>query len=39
LSAEVIAKIFAHLEKSAPDQFQPEWPLGARAPPSQARLL
>jgi hypothetical protein len=36
---EVIAKILAHLEKSAPDQSQPELPLGARAPPSQARLL
>jgi hypothetical protein len=36
---EVIAKILAHLEKTAPDQFQPELPLGARAPPSQASLL
>lgn len=35
---EVIAKILAHLEKTAPDQFQPELPLGARAPP-QAGLL
>jgi len=36
---EVIAKIFAHLEKSAPDQHPAELPLGARAPPPQARLL
>jgi hypothetical protein len=38
---EVIAKILAHLEKTAPDQCQPGLPLGARAPPvpSQARLL
>jgi len=33
---EVIAKILAHLEKTAPDQYQPELPLGARASPSQA---
>ena len=36
---EVIATILAHLEKTAPDQYQAEMPLGARAPPSQARLL
>ena len=36
---EVIAKILAHLEKTAPDQHQAELPFGARAPPSQARLL
>jgi len=36
---QVIAKILAHLEKSAPVQPQPGLPLGARAPPSQARLL
>jgi hypothetical protein len=36
---EVIAKILAHLEKTAPDQYQAEMPLGARAPLSQARLL
>ena len=36
---EVIAKILAHLEKTAPDQHQAELPLGARAPPSQSRLL
>ena len=35
---EVIAKILAHLEKTAPDQSPPEQPLGARAPPSPARL-
>jgi predicted phosphohydrolase len=33
------AKILAHLEKAAPDQYQSELPLGARAPPSQASLL
>lgn len=36
---QVIAKILAHLEKTAPDQYQPELPLCARAPPSQASLL
>ena len=36
---EVIAKILAHLEKTAPDHDQPEPPLGARAPPTQARLI
>ncbi|MFO1468309.1 MAG: hypothetical protein U1F35_18010 [Steroidobacteraceae bacterium] len=36
---EAIAKILAHMEKTAPDQFQPGLPLGARAPPGQARLL
>jgi hypothetical protein len=36
---EVIAKILAHLAKTAPDQYQPELPLGARAPPRQASLL
>jgi len=35
----VIAKILAHLERSAPEQYQPELPLGARAPPAQSRLL
>jgi len=36
---EVIARILAHLETAAADQFQAELPRGARAPPSQARLL
>jgi hypothetical protein len=27
----VIAKVLAHLYKTAPDQYQPELPLGARA--------
>ena len=35
----VIAKILAHLERTAPQQIQSERPLGARAPPSQSRLL
>ncbi len=36
---EVIAKILAHLERTAPAQYQAELPLGARAPPEQARLI
>ncbi len=35
----VIAKILAQLEKTAPDRHQVELPLGARAPPTQARLI
>jgi len=35
---EVIEKIFAHLERTAPEQYQAELPLGARAPPGPARL-
>ena len=36
--SEVIARILAHLENTAPNQSQPELPLGARAPPRQASL-
>ena len=36
---QVIAKILAHLERSAPDPCESELPLGARAPPAQSRLL
>jgi len=36
---EVIAKILAHLQQAAPDQYQPALPLGARAPPNQPALL
>jgi hypothetical protein len=36
---QVIAKILAHLAKTAPDQYQPDLPLGARVPPSQINLL
>ena len=36
---EVIAKILAHLQHIAPEQYQPELPLGARAPPQQSSLL
>jgi hypothetical protein len=36
---ELIARILAHLEKTAADQHQAELPLGARAPPRQARLI
>jgi hypothetical protein len=36
----VIARILAHLEKAAGDEFQPELAsLAARAPPAQPRLL
>mgnify|MGYP000881667724 CR=1 FL=1 len=35
----VVAKILAHLEKAASDRHQTELPLGARAPPVQARLI
>ncbi len=35
---EVIAKILSHLERTAPEQYQAERPLGARAPPVQASL-
>ncbi len=36
---EVIAKIIAPLKTAAPERFQAELPLGARAPPSQDRPL
>jgi pyruvate/2-oxoglutarate dehydrogenase complex dihydrolipoamide acyltransferase (E2) component len=36
---EVIAKILAHLAHTTPEQYQPELPLGARAPPQQSSLL
>jgi hypothetical protein len=36
---EVIARILAHIRKAAPDQHQAELALGARAPPTQARLI
>jgi ribosomal protein S27E len=36
---QVIARILAHLEKTAADQQQAVRPLGARAPPTQARLM
>ncbi len=36
---EAIAQILAPLENTAPNQSQPELPLGARAPPRQASLL
>jgi hypothetical protein len=35
----VIAKILAHLERTAPEPYQPELPPGARAPPAQSNLL
>jgi hypothetical protein len=35
----VIAKILAHLQRAAPDQYQCELSLGARAPPAQSPLL
>jgi hypothetical protein len=36
---QVIARILAHLEHSAPVQYQTELPLGARAPPVQSSLI
>ena len=36
---ELIAKILSHLERTAPQQYPSELPLGARAPPLQSRLL
>jgi len=36
---ELIARILAHLERTAAQPHPPERPLGARAPPGQARLL
>ena len=36
---QVIAKILSHLQKAASDHAQCELPLGARAPPTQARLI
>ena len=35
----VIAKILAPLERSASVPYQPELPLGARAPPERVRLV
>jgi hypothetical protein len=36
---EVIAKILAHLQRTAPEQYRFELPLKARAPPWQSRLI
>ena len=36
---EVIAKILAHLERTAPQQYPTALPLGARAPPLPSRPL
>jgi hypothetical protein len=36
---EVIARILSHLERTAPEQYRSELPLGARAPPVQSSLL
>jgi hypothetical protein len=35
----VIAKILSHLQRTAPQQYPTELPLGARAPPVQSSLL
>ena len=35
----VIAKILSHLERTAPDQYPTELPLGARGPPVQSSLF
>lgn len=36
---QVIARILSHLERRACDLEQAQLPLGARAPPSQPKLL
>ena len=36
---QIIAKILSHFERTAPDQYPTELPLGARAPPVQSSLL
>ena len=36
---ELIAKILAHLDRTSAEPHQSELPLGARAPPGQARLI
>ena len=36
---QVIAKILWHLQRTAPEQYPSQLPLGARAPPVQASLL
>ncbi|MGH9789897.1 MAG: hypothetical protein ACRD5W_01690 [Candidatus Acidiferrales bacterium] len=36
---QVIARILAHLAKTAAEPYAPELPFGARAPPAQARLM
>src|SRR5690606_36144213 len=36
---EVITKILTYLERMAPEHYQSELPLGARAPPRQASLI
>jgi hypothetical protein len=35
---QIIAQILSHLQRTAPHQYRPELPLGARAPPVQSRL-
>jgi hypothetical protein len=36
---QIIAKILAHLQRTAPDEYQCELPIGARAPPLQSSLI
>ena len=36
---QVISKILSHVERTAPEQYQSELPLGARGPPGQSSLL
>jgi hypothetical protein len=36
---QVIEKILAHLQSTAPDPHQAELLLGSRAPPAQVRLI
>ncbi len=37
--SQIVAKILSHLERTAPDQYPTELPLGARAPPVPFSLL
>jgi len=36
---EVIARILSQLQRTAPEPYQPELPLAARAPPERVRLV
>ena len=36
---QVIARILSHLQRTVPQQYSAELPLGARAPPAQSPLL
>jgi hypothetical protein len=36
---ERVAKILAHVQRTAPQQYPAGRPIGARAPPAQSRLI